>query len=95
EVKKAVQLLMNARARREAISLMDKGDYAGAQSSLKAVQMSTQVLAAAMPAAAAPQMDAESAQLRELESALFSRADDKASRKKMAYQSYSRRSGKS
>jgi Ca-activated chloride channel family protein len=95
EVKKAVQLLMNARARREAITLMDKGNYAEAQRGLRAMQASTQVLAAAMPAAAAAGMDAESAQLRELESALYSRADDKSSRKKMAYQSYSRRSGKS
>lgn len=95
EVKKAVQLLMNARARREAISLMDKGNYAEAQRGLKAMQLSTQVLAAAMPAAAAAGMDAESAQLQELESALYSRADDKASRKKMVYQSYSRSRGKS
>lgn len=92
EVQKAVQLLMNARARREAIDLMDKGDYESAQGVMKAAFAGTQVMAAAMPEAA--EFAEELVALDELSLSLDNRADDKMSRKKMAYQSYSRTRGK-
>lgn len=44
EVTKAVQLLMNARARREAIEKMDNRDYEGAQYALRKVAVSTEIL---------------------------------------------------
>lgn len=91
EVKKAVQLLMNARAQREAMNRMDFGDYAGAKAVLLEARSATQVLAASMPACYAPQMEEDAAMFEELESSLGDRSQDSSSRKKMAYGSYLRR----
>jgi len=54
----------------------------------------TMTAAKCAPAASAPLYAAESAQLEELEASLRDRAQDKMSRKRLAYQDYSRRHGK-
>ena len=90
EVIKAVQLLMNARARNEAMKRMDRGDFAGAQVILGTALGATQ----ALPFAAAPEMMEECAALAETSRSLGDRLKDKMSRKKLAYAAYSRRTGK-
>lgn len=92
EVIKAVQLLMNARARNEAMKRMDMADYAGAQVVLRGALSQTRDLSAMMPGE--PQMVEEIASLEETSSGLMDRLKDKMSRKKLAYAAYSRRSGK-
>jgi Ca-activated chloride channel family protein len=94
DVLRAVQFLMNARARREAIRQMDAGNYAQAQSVLVGASHATMTAAQSAPAASAPLYAAESAQLEELEAALRDRSQDKMSRKRLAYQDYLRRHGK-
>ena len=94
EVTRAVQFLMNARARREAIRYMDAGDYGMAQASLRQARAATMVQATHAPAASAPQYYAESAALDELESSLSDRTQDKMSRKRLAFQDYFRRNSK-
>jgi Ca-activated chloride channel family protein len=88
EVIKAVRFLMNARARNEAMKLMDHADYAGAQVVLGNALAATQALGAA------PAVMSECASLQETTDALKNREDDKMSRKKLAYAAYFRRSGK-
>ncbi|HEX8098290.1 MAG TPA: VWA domain-containing protein, partial [Pyrinomonadaceae bacterium] len=56
EVAKALQLLMNARARREAVRRMDVGDYAGAIASVSATFQASR--AAFAPMAASPEVQA-------------------------------------
>ncbi len=90
EVIKAVQFLMNARARNEAMKRMDRGDFSGAQVILGSALSATQ----ALPCAAAPEMMEECAALDETSKSLADRLNDKMSRKKLAYAAYSRRSGK-
>ena len=92
EVVKAVQFLMNARARNEAMKRMDLGDFAGAQGILGSAVSQTRALYASMPASAA--MVEEVASLEETSASLTDRLKDKMSRKKLAYAAYSRRSGK-
>jgi Ca-activated chloride channel homolog len=92
EVQKNVQLLMNARARKEAIFLMDKGDFEGAQRGLKARYESTQVFANQMPASADIAQELE--ELKDFDSALFSTTDSAMSRKKLSYQAHHRQRGK-
>ena len=92
EVIKTVQFLMNARARNEAMKRMDQGDYVGAQVVLgNAVEMTRGACAtfASMPA-----VMEEMASLEETSRSLTDRLKDKMSRKKLAYQAYSRRTGK-
>lgn len=90
EVIKAVQFLMNARARNEAMKRLDAGDYSGAQYAIGRALSATQ----AMGCAAAPEVMEECAALEETSKSLTDRLKDRMSRKKMAYASYSRRSGK-
>ena len=90
EVSQAVQFLMNARARNEAMKRMDVGDYAGAQVVLTRALSATR----ALPCSASPEVMEESASLAELRSSLTDRLKDKLSRKKLAYAAYSRRTGK-
>jgi len=92
EVIKAVQFLMNARARNEAMKRMDHGDYAGAQVVLESAASATRVACASF--ASMPAVMEELAALQETTGSLTSRLKDKMSRKKLAYQAYSRRSGK-
>jgi Ca-activated chloride channel homolog len=94
DVTRAVQLLMNARARREAIAHMDAGRYDLAQGSLKAARSATMALAYVAPAACSADLGEESEQLAELEGTLMQRSLDKLNRKRMVYQDYSRRHGK-
>src|ERR1051326_2959834 len=92
DVIKAVQFLMNARARNEAMKRMDRGDYAGAEVIIGTALSQTQALGASYPLA--PGMAEEMASLQETATSLKDRLKDKMSRKKMAYAAYNRRSGK-
>ena len=92
EVVRAVQFLMNARARNEAMKRMDFGDYDGAQVILGSALHQTRDLSAMMPQSAA--VNEEMASLEETSASLMDRLKDKMNRKKLAYAAYSRRSGK-
>jgi Ca-activated chloride channel family protein len=92
EVIKAVQFLMNARARNEAMKRMDQGDYAGAQDVLVNAVSATRVACASF--ASMPAVMEELAALQETTGSLTDRLKDKMSRKKLAYGAYSRRTGK-
>lgn len=92
DVVRAVQFLMNARARNEAMSLMDRGDYSGAERILGEALSGTRVACASF--ALSPSVMQECASLEETAKSLKDRLQDKLSRKKLAYASYSRRSGK-
>ena len=95
DVIKAVQLLMNARARLEAMIRMDRHDRAGAQQILRSVMAPTHAL---VSEAVSPSVRAElERELKELDMQAdrIERADDDIlSRKQMAYARYSRRTGK-
>jgi Ca-activated chloride channel family protein len=90
EVIKAVQFLMNARARNEAMRRLDRGDYAGAEFVIGSALSATQGLGLA----SAPGMMEEMASLQDTASSLKDRLKDRMSRKKMAYAAYSRRTSK-
>lgn len=92
EVIKAVQFLMNARARNEAMKRMDRGDYAGAEAVLGSAVQATRVACASF--AAMPAVMEECASLQETASSLKDRLKDKLSRKKLAYAAYTRQTGK-
>jgi Ca-activated chloride channel homolog len=92
EVIKAVQFLMNARARNEAMKRMDQGDYAGAEAVLGRALVETRGACASF--AAMPAVMEECASLQETASSLKDRLKDKMSRKKLAYRAYTRQTGK-
>lgn len=92
DVVKAVQFLMNARAKREAMSRMDRGDYSGAQHILGESLRQTQVACA--PLMSSADVLEECAALTSSQKSLMDRLQDRMSRKKLAYQAYSRRSGR-
>ncbi len=92
EVIKALQFLMNARARNEAIKRLDMGDYAGAEAELVTARGRTE--AACANFAAMPAMMKELASLQETSMSLKDRLKDKMSRKKLAYAAYTRQTGK-
>jgi Ca-activated chloride channel homolog len=92
EVIKAVQFLMNARARNEAMKRMDRGDFVGAQVVLEDAVSATRVACASF--AAMPAVMEELAALQETTGSLTDRLKDKLSRKRLAYGAYSRRTGK-
>ena len=92
QVIKAVQFLMNARARNEAMKRMDQGDYAGAEAVLGSALSATRVACASF--AAMPAVMEECASLQETASSLKDRLKDKMSRKKLAYGAYTRQTGK-
>jgi Ca-activated chloride channel family protein len=81
-VVEAVALLMNARARREAMRRMDERDFEGAQFCLASVVGGTEIL---FSHTGSPALAAELDDLRELGDSLRSRENDAFSRKKMAY----------
>jgi Ca-activated chloride channel family protein len=89
EVIKAVQFLMNARARNEAMKRMDQGDYMGAEAILGSALSQTR--AACAEFAMAPAVVEECASLEETSRSLQDRLQDRMSRKKLAYAAYSRR----
>ena len=92
EVIKAVQFLMNARARNEAMKRMDAGDYAGAEAVLGTALSSTREACASF--AAMPAVMEECASLQDTASSLKDRLKDKMSRKRLAYAAYTRQTGK-
>lgn len=94
DVVKAVQLLTNARARREAMRHMDAGHYDLACEVVSSARSATLVRASAAPQAQVADYHAESEQLSELEASLGDRSMDGLSRKRLSYQSYMRRSGR-
>jgi Ca-activated chloride channel family protein len=92
QVTKAVHLLMGARARREAIEHLDRGDVLGARA---AVGDSARLLAEVCGSYIGDEsISAELQMLMDLDRDLASGHDLKMSRKKMGYQSYQARSSK-
>ncbi|HWS99895.1 MAG TPA: VWA domain-containing protein [Pyrinomonadaceae bacterium] len=89
EVIKAVQMLMNARARAEAVRLMDAGDYVGTQRVLRQAVASSR--AAFAPMQSAPEVKEEMNLLAEYDDSLNNRSSDKMSRKRLLYDLVSRR----
>ncbi|HJQ24717.1 MAG TPA: VWA domain-containing protein [Blastocatellia bacterium] len=84
---KAVQLLMVARARREAINDLDRGDFTAARSR---VQQVTHAFAdACAPIMADAEVQEQMEMLADLEAELQNPQEMKMSRKKLSYQSYS------
>jgi Ca-activated chloride channel family protein len=89
EVAKAAQMLMNARARAEAVKHMDAGDYVGSQQLLREARVKSE-------AAFAPMADSEDVQdemraFDEYHDTLSDRSSDRMSRKRLIYDSISRR----
>ncbi len=95
EVGRTAQLLINARARLEAMNHMDRNDREGALQALRAVISPTQVLfsMAASPVEKA-ELEQELKGLAEQATRIERAEDDVMSRKQMAYSRYSRRTGK-
>jgi hypothetical protein len=89
---KSVQFLMNARAKCEAINRMDAGDFVGAQAILGDALRETS--AACAPLLGRPDVRQECDALEDTKRSLTDRLMDKMSRKKLAYQAYSRSTGK-
>ncbi|HUQ33723.1 MAG TPA: VWA domain-containing protein [Pyrinomonadaceae bacterium] len=92
EVAKAVQMLMNARARAEAVRRMDAGDYVGSRQVLQDAYLATEAAYAPMPRSA--DMQDELRVFEEYERSLTDRSSDKMSRKRLVYDSHSRRQSK-
>jgi Ca-activated chloride channel family protein len=92
EVTKAVRLLMNARARREAVSHMDRGDYAAAAHVISGARAATEAYCAARPYDEEAERD--SAELLKVTGSLADRGQDKMSRKLLEYASLLRRTGR-
>jgi len=87
-VTKAVQLLMAARARREAMDQIDKGDVVAAQAIVTGTLRN--IAAACAPMMNDSEVVDEMAMLRDLEADFMVAEDISMSRKKLAYQSYQR-----
>lgn len=92
EVATAVQMLMNARARAEAVRRMDRGDYAGSQQVLYAARVSSQ--AAFAPMSDSRDVQAEMSSFDEYHRTLSDRSSDKMSRKRLLYDLISRRNSR-
>lgn len=92
EVIKAVQFLMNARARREAMKRLDANDFMGAELLLAQAVSSTREACA--PLSHMPEVVGECASLEEVAMSLRDRFKDKLSRKRLAYGAYNRSTGK-
>ena len=89
QVTKAVLLLMNARARREAVEHIDRRDIAGARSSLAMAMDATNAMFSRAPS---PELQKELEDLAGVEQALD--MDKMLARKLGMYQRYNRRTGK-
>ena len=92
EVVRAVQFLMNARAKREAMNRIDLGDFYGAQELIGSALRQTQLACA--PLLHRTDVRDECDKLTDAGRSLTDRLRDKMSRKQLAYQAYSRQSGK-
>ncbi|MFL6337283.1 MAG: vWA domain-containing protein [Pyrinomonadaceae bacterium] len=91
-VTRAVLLLMNARARREAVSHMDRGDYAASVNVIAGARAASLAYCAARPGDAEVAEDSED--LLRVTDALADRGRDKMSRKLLGYSSLLRRMGR-
>jgi hypothetical protein len=89
EVSKAVQMLMNARARSEAMRRMDAGDYVGSQQVLACARAASVV--AFSPMASAPDVQEEMQRLCDLDEAMLKPEQAKMTRKRLMYDIFSRR----
>jgi Ca-activated chloride channel homolog len=89
EVIKAVQFLMNARARNEAMQRLDQGDYSGAEAVLGRALSQTRAACAEFVGAAAVTQELDS--LEATSNEIKDRVNAKMSRKRLAYAAYSRR----
>ena len=87
----AVRLLMNARARREAVERMDRRDFAGAAESINFAALETDF---SFCLSHSPALQAELDDLDSLKESLKSRENDSRSRKNMAYRRESLRKNK-
>ena len=83
EVVKAVQFLMNARARNEAMRLIDRGQFSEAGLVIGASLQATRTSCA--PLAASSSVLQECASLEEVKASLTDRLKDKLNRKRLAY----------
>jgi Ca-activated chloride channel family protein len=92
EVAKARQMLMNARARAEAVRRMDRGDYVGSQQVLNAARLASH--AAFAPMKSSLDVQQEMAAFDEYDESLTDRSSDKMSRKRLIYDSLLRRSSR-
>ncbi|HJQ69913.1 MAG TPA: VWA domain-containing protein [Blastocatellia bacterium] len=82
----AAELLMAARARREAIEQLDRGEMAAARATI--ARGSQRFAQACAPMMAAPEVRQQAGMFEDLEADLAGEADLKMTRKKMSYQSY-------
>ena len=89
EVTQAVQLMMNARARKEAIQQMDAGDFAAARGTIIAARQATAAMPIGCAEAAAPEMKALDDVLLQMEDT----SQAKMSRKKLFFGAFSRQRG--
>jgi Ca-activated chloride channel homolog len=89
EVAKAVQMLMNARARAEAMRRMDAGDYAGSRRVLASARAAS--MAAFAPMASDSDVRQEMAVLEEYDEEILNPASAKMNRKRLMYDMFSRR----
>jgi Ca-activated chloride channel homolog len=92
DVVKAVQFLMNARAKREAMNRIDLGDYSGAQHIL--VESLHRTQEACAPVMSSADVREECQSLSATQKSLMDRLQDRMSRKRLAYQAYSRRTSR-
>jgi Ca-activated chloride channel family protein len=92
EVVKAVQFLMNARARNEAIRLIDVGEYSRAQAVIGSSLQATR--ASCAPFASNDAVMQECASLEEVKASLTDRLKDKLNRKRLNYAAQSIRRSK-
>ena len=83
DVVKSVQFLMNARARNEAMRLLDQGRFSEAGSVIGSSLHATRAACASF--AASPSVMQECASLEEVKSSLTDRLKDKLNRKRLAY----------
>jgi Ca-activated chloride channel family protein len=89
DVAKAVQMLMNARARQEAMRRMDAGDYAGSQQVLKSAYAASMVAFA--PMARQADVQQEMSLLQEYDAEMLDSSSAKMNRKRLMYDMFSRR----
>ena len=92
EVAKAVQFMMNARARREAMRRIDAGDLTGARQIVTDSLRAT--YAACAPLASSEDVMAECADLQVMEERISAPGSSRINRKKLAYMDYFRRHSK-
>ncbi|HEY0004858.1 MAG TPA: VWA domain-containing protein [Pyrinomonadaceae bacterium] len=92
EVARALQLLMNARARREAVQHMDAGDYDLAAEVVGSSLRASQMLFSAMPAS--EQADQEISMLTDLSESISNPSESSRNRKRLSFQDYFRRYSK-